>query len=86
MAVPTAAALVLGIGALARGWFVILWLAIVYTIASVSGWRRLRLLYATGPFEGATSPQGAHQAARPRRGGESAPRLATAARNMRTMP
>ena len=40
--------------ALAVVGFVVLWLAICYTIASVSGWRRLLLLYATGPFEGAT--------------------------------
>ena len=40
--------------ALAVG-FVFLWVAICYIIASVSGWRRLRLLYETGPFEGVTS-------------------------------
>ncbi len=51
----TTTGLVLGIIALAVVWFVVLWLAICYTIASVSGWRRLRVLYAAGPFEGATS-------------------------------
>lgn len=50
----TTAGLVLGIVALAVVWFVVLWLAICYLVASVSGWKRLRLLYATGPFEGAT--------------------------------
>jgi len=35
--------------------FVALWLAICYGIASASGWRRLRALYKTGPFEGTTS-------------------------------
>ncbi len=50
----TTAGLVLSIIALAVIWFVVLWLAICYLVASVSGWKRLRLLYATGPFEGAT--------------------------------
>lgn len=52
--VPTTLGLVLGIITLAVVWFVVLWLAICYTIASVSGWRRLRQLYETGPFEGPT--------------------------------
>lgn len=47
--------LVLVIIAAGAVWFVVLWVAICYTIASVSGWRRLRLLYETGPFAGATS-------------------------------
>lgn len=47
--------LVLSILAAAAVWFVILWVAICYTIASVSGWKRLRSLYGTGSFEGATS-------------------------------
>ena len=51
---PTTLGLVLGIIALVVVWFVVLWLAICYTIASVSGWRRLRQLYETGPFEGPT--------------------------------
>ena len=46
--------LVLGIIALAAVWFVVLWLAICYSIAFVSGWRRLRQLYETGPFDGPT--------------------------------
>lgn len=46
--------LVLSIVAAAIVWFVALWVAICYGIASVSGWRRLRHLYETGPFEGAT--------------------------------
>lgn len=36
-------------------WFAVLWVAICYTLASVSGWRRLRRLYETGPFEGPSS-------------------------------
>ena len=51
----TTTGLVVSIIAAAAVWFVVLWVAICYTIASVSGWRRLRLLYETGPFEGATS-------------------------------
>ena len=51
----TTAGLVLSIIALAAVWFLVLWLAICFSIASVSGWRRLRQLYETGPFEGATS-------------------------------
>ena len=51
----TNTSLVLSIIAAAAVWFVVLWAAICYTIASVSGWRRLRLLYETGPFEGPTS-------------------------------
>lgn len=47
--------LVLSIVAAGVVWFVALWVAICYSIASVSGWRRLRPLYETGPFEGATS-------------------------------
>ena len=47
--------LVLSIIGAAAVWFVVLWVAICYSIASVSGWRRLRLLYETGPFEGVTS-------------------------------
>ena len=35
--------------------FVILWVAICYALASVSGWKRLQRLFATGPFEGPTS-------------------------------
>ena len=50
----TTTGLVLSIIALAAVWFVVLWLAICYGIAAVAGWRRLRLLYGTGPFEGAT--------------------------------
>jgi hypothetical protein len=50
----TTTSLVLSIIVLAVVWFVGLWLAICYFIASVSGWKRLRLLYGTGPFEGAT--------------------------------
>lgn len=50
----TTTGLVLSIIAAAVVWFVVLWVAICYGIASVSGWRRLRLLYETGPFEGAT--------------------------------
>jgi hypothetical protein len=53
--VLTNTGLVLSIIAAAAAWFVILWVAICYTIASVSGWKRLRPLYETGPFEGATS-------------------------------
>jgi hypothetical protein len=34
--------------------FVALWVAICYLLASVSGWKRLQHLYATGPFEGPT--------------------------------
>ena len=51
----TTTGLVVSIIAVAAVWFVVLWVAICYSIASVSGWRRLRLLYETGPFEGATS-------------------------------
>jgi hypothetical protein len=53
--VLTNTGLVLSIIAAAAVWFFVLWVAICYSIASVSGWRRLRLLYETGPFEGATS-------------------------------
>jgi hypothetical protein len=53
--VPTNTTLVLSIVAAAVVWFVVLWVAICYGIAAVSGWRRLRSLYETGPFEGATS-------------------------------
>jgi hypothetical protein len=53
--VLTNTGLVLSIIAAATVWFVILWVAICYTIASVSGWKRLRSLYETGPFQGATS-------------------------------
>jgi hypothetical protein len=53
--VLTNTGLVLSIIAAAALWFVVLWVAICYAIASVSGWRRLRLLYKTGSFEGATS-------------------------------
>jgi hypothetical protein len=35
--------------------FVALWVAISFTVASVSGWRRLRRLYATEAFDGPTS-------------------------------
>jgi hypothetical protein len=52
--VLTNTGLVLAIIAAGAVWFVVLWVAICYTIASVSGWRRLRLLYDAGPFEGAT--------------------------------
>jgi hypothetical protein len=51
----TTAVLVLSIIAGALVGFVLLWLAICYGIASVSGWRRLRVLYETSPFVGATS-------------------------------
>ena len=51
---PTTLGLVVGIIVLAVVWFVVLWLAICYSIALVSGWRRLRQLYETGPFEGPT--------------------------------
>jgi hypothetical protein len=47
--------LVLGILAAAALWFVALWVAICYTIAAVSGWKRLRRLYGTATFEGVTS-------------------------------
>ena len=50
----TTVGLVLGIITLAVVWFVVLWLAICYSIALVSGWRRLRQLYETGPLEGPT--------------------------------
>jgi hypothetical protein len=53
--VPTTTSLVFSIIAAGAVWFVVLWVAICYSIASLSGWRRLRLLYETGPFEGATS-------------------------------
>lgn len=52
---PTTVSLVLGIIALAAVWFVVLWLAICYSIARVSGWVQLRKLYETGPFEGPNS-------------------------------
>lgn len=52
----TTTVLVFSIIAAAVLWFVVLWVAICYGIASVSGWRRLRSLYETGPFEGATFP------------------------------
>lgn len=52
---PTNTTLVLSIVAAVAVWFVALWVAICYSIALVSGWRRLRPLYETGPFEGATS-------------------------------
>lgn len=51
----TTAGFVLGILAIAVLWFVVLWLAICYAIASVSGWRRLLRLYPTVPFDGPTS-------------------------------
>src|SRR5687768_7587996 len=51
---PTTLVLILGIIALGVVWFVVLWLAICYGIAFASGWRRLRRLYETGPFEGPT--------------------------------
>lgn len=53
----TTASLVVSIIATAAVFFVVLWLAIGYLIASVSGWRRLRALYGTSPspMEGATS-------------------------------
>ena len=55
----TTTGLVLGIVAVAVVWFVLLWLAISYGIALAAGWRRLRRLYATGPFEGPTfTPSG----------------------------
>lgn len=50
----TTLGLVLAISAAAVVWFVVLWVAISYGIASVSGWRRLRQLYATGRFDGPT--------------------------------
>lgn len=50
--VPTTLGLVLGIIALAAVGFVALWVAICYGIALVAGWKRLRQLYETGPFEG----------------------------------
>jgi hypothetical protein len=50
----TTAGLVFGIVALAVVWFVVLWLAICHGIATASGWKRLRRLYATGPFDGPT--------------------------------
>ncbi|HET9767636.1 MAG TPA: hypothetical protein VFS60_12355 [Thermoanaerobaculia bacterium] len=50
----TTTGLVVIIIAVAVVWFVVLWVAICFSIASVSGWRRLGLLYETGPFEGAT--------------------------------
>jgi hypothetical protein len=53
--VPTTLGLILGIIALAAVGFVALWLAICYSIALVAGWKRLRQLYETGPFEGPTS-------------------------------
>jgi hypothetical protein len=53
--VLTTAGLVASVITLFAVGFVALWLAICFCIASVSGWRRLRLLYETGPFEGATS-------------------------------
>jgi hypothetical protein len=51
---PTTLILVLGIIALAVAWFFVLWLAICHVIAFASGWRRLRQLYETGPFDGPT--------------------------------
>jgi hypothetical protein len=53
--VLTTTGFVFTIIAVAAVWFVALWVAICYSIASVSGWRRLRLLYETDPFEGAIS-------------------------------
>jgi hypothetical protein len=50
----TTLALVFGILAAAVVGFVVLWVAVCYLIAAVSGWRRLRRLYATNHFEGAT--------------------------------
>jgi hypothetical protein len=53
--VPTTTlGLILGITALAIAWFVVLWLAICYSIALASGWRRLRQLYEARPFDGPT--------------------------------
>ena len=40
--------------------FVVLWVAICQVLASVSGWKRLQRLYATGPFEGETSKSSGH--------------------------
>ena len=51
---PSSSGLVLAIVAVAAVGFIALWLAISYLVASVSGWKRLRLLYETGPFEGPT--------------------------------
>ena len=53
-AVLTTTGLVLSIIAAVVVWFVVLWVAICYVVASVSGWKRLRQLYETGPFEGPT--------------------------------
>jgi hypothetical protein len=52
--VPSTTGFVVSVLAIAVVWFVLLWVAIGFTIASVSGWRRLRRLYGTGPFAGTT--------------------------------
>jgi hypothetical protein len=47
-------AFVFGVITLSVVWFVALWLGISFLVATVSGWRRLGVLYETGPFDGAT--------------------------------
>lgn len=51
---PTTTTFVFLVLATAIAWFAVLWVAICFTVATVSGWRRLRRLYETGPFDGPT--------------------------------
>jgi hypothetical protein len=60
---------VLGIVALGLVWFVMLWLAVSYTIALVAGWRRLRQHYATSSFDGPSFPSAGYVGPSRYRGG-----------------